>query len=122
LFPDLTTDPPYGVAYDATWRRQAGVNQNTKKLGTVTNDDRVDWSPAWTLFPGDAVYVWHAGLHAAEVQASLEVANFKVRSQITRRMPLVDERAHALGGNRRQREPAEYRAEMLPQAQRQCAE
>jgi DNA modification methylase len=78
----MTTDPPYGVGYNATWRVNAGVNHSTKKLGTVRNDDRVDWSPAWALFPGDVAYVWHAGLHAAEVQASLESARFKVRSQI----------------------------------------
>jgi hypothetical protein len=78
----MTTDPPYGVEYNATWRAEAGVNQNPKKLGAVANDDRVDWSAAWVLFPGDVAYVWHAGLHAAEVQASLEAAQFRMRAQI----------------------------------------
>jgi DNA modification methylase len=34
------------------------------------------------LFPGDVAYVWHAGLHAAEVQESLMAAGFVIRAQI----------------------------------------
>ncbi len=67
----MVTDPPYGVAYDPAWRARAGVNQNRQKLGVVANDDRADWTDAWRLFPGDVAYVWHAGLHASVVQASL---------------------------------------------------
>jgi site-specific DNA-methyltransferase (adenine-specific) len=48
----------------------------------VVNDDRCDWTAAWRLFPGSVVYVWHSGLHCAEVQASLEAARFKLRAQI----------------------------------------
>jgi hypothetical protein len=29
----MVTDPPYGVEYDASWRADAGVNKNTKKMG-----------------------------------------------------------------------------------------
>jgi hypothetical protein len=54
----MVTDPPYGVAYDPTWRADAGVNRNPRKLGKVTNDDHADWSEAWALFPGDIAYVW----------------------------------------------------------------
>jgi DNA modification methylase len=78
----MVTDPPYGVRYDPSWRERAGFTVNEKKLGKVVNDDRADWREAWALFLGDVAYVWHAGLHAAEVQASLEAVGFKVRSQI----------------------------------------
>ena len=78
----MVTDPPYGVDYDPAWRAAAGVNRNTKKLGTVTNDDTADWTAAWRLFPGDVAYVWHAGLKASIVEASLEVSGFELRSQI----------------------------------------
>jgi DNA modification methylase len=78
----MVTDPPYGVEYEPAWRAQAGVNRNTHKLGTVTNDDRADWTDAWRLFPGDVAYVWHAGLKAAIVQTSLEQAGFAMRAQI----------------------------------------
>jgi DNA modification methylase len=78
----MVTDPPYGVAYDPAWRTRAGVNLNPHKLGTVTNDDRADWTDAWRLFPGDVAYVWHAGLQASVVQTSLERADFAVRAQI----------------------------------------
>ena len=78
----MVTDPPYGVDYDPAWRVEAGVNRNTKKLGTVANDDRADWTEAWRLFPGDVAYVWHAGLHASVVQTSLEQAGFHLRAQI----------------------------------------
>ena len=78
----MVTDPPYGVEYDPTWRVRAGVNLNAKKLGAVTNDDRADWSEARALFPGDVAYVWHAGLHAYEVHASLAATGFELRGQI----------------------------------------
>ena len=64
----MVTDPPYGVDYDPTWRTRAGVNLNPHKQGAVTNDDRADWTEAWHLFPGDVVYVWHAGLKASTVR------------------------------------------------------
>jgi DNA modification methylase len=78
----MVTDPPYGVEYDPTWRADAGVNKNTGKMGKVSNDDVADWSPAWRLFPGDAAYVYHAGVMSSTVQASLEVCSFKIRAQI----------------------------------------
>jgi len=78
----MITDPPYGVEYDATWRAKAGVNKNKAKLGVVLNDDRADWREAWALFPGHVAYIWHGGLQAGVVQASLEACGLKVRSQI----------------------------------------
>jgi DNA modification methylase len=78
----MVTDPPYGVEYDPGWRAQAGVNQNRSKLGKVRNDGRADWREAWALFPGDVMYVWHAGKHAATVQQSIEACGFEIRSQI----------------------------------------
>jgi DNA modification methylase len=76
----MVTDPPYGVEYNPGWRTDAGVNK--QRRGAVANDERVDWSEAWALFPGSVAYVWHAGKHAAAVQQSLEKCGFEVRSQI----------------------------------------
>jgi DNA modification methylase len=94
----MVTDPPYGVNYDPAWRNEAGrsVNGQTVRLssgkaarplgaravGKVENDDRADWSEAWVLFPGTVVYVWHAGIKAGIVQASLEACGFDTRAQI----------------------------------------
>ena len=78
----MVSDPPYGVAYDPSWRARAGANLNPGKLGKVDNDDQADWSAAWALFPGNVAYVWHAGKVAATVQTSLEQCDFEVRSQI----------------------------------------
>jgi DNA modification methylase len=77
----MVTDPPYGVDYDPAWRNEAGVS-TTLRTGKVTNDDRADWREAWSLFPGDVAYVWHAGVHARTVIESLEAAGFAIRSQI----------------------------------------
>ncbi len=77
----MVTDPPYGVDYDPIWREQAGLGRQ-RQTGTVANDQQVDWSAAYGLFPGDVAYVWHAGVHAAEVAANLESAGFGIRSQI----------------------------------------
>jgi DNA modification methylase len=78
----MVTDPPYGVEYDPKWRAQSGVNRSKSKLGQVQNDDRADWSKAWTLFPGNVLFVWHAGKFASTVQTSIEASGFEIRSQI----------------------------------------
>jgi DNA modification methylase len=77
----LVSDPPYGVAYDPAWRERSGLGHQ-RQTGVVRNDDRVDWTPAWALFTGDVAYVWHAGVHAAEVAAGLEASGFRIRAQI----------------------------------------
>lgn len=80
------TDPPYGVEYDADWRNRAdranGKPYGASAVGRVTNDERVDWSAAWALFPGTVFYCWHADRHASAVQQSLEQAGFEIRCQI----------------------------------------
>jgi hypothetical protein len=78
----MVTDPPYGVEYAPEWRADRGVNKNQGKMGKVANDDRVDWSPAWALFPGDVAYVWHASWYTSAVQASLEAVDFDIRCEI----------------------------------------
>ncbi|HUI76591.1 MAG TPA: DNA methyltransferase [Bryobacteraceae bacterium] len=78
----MVTDQPYGVSVDPTWREEAGLNPRTVQGGKVANDDRVDWSQAWQLFPGDVAYVWHAGIYAGEVAASLFGSGFQIRAQI----------------------------------------
>jgi len=78
----MVTDPPYGVEYDASWRERAGVNTKGAATGKVLNDDKADWREAWSLFPGDVAYVWHAGLFAGVVADSLLACDFHLRSQI----------------------------------------
>jgi DNA modification methylase len=77
----MVTDPPYGVAYDPGWRDRAGLGK-PRQSGAVANDDRVDWTAAYRLFPGDVAYVWHAGVHGSEVASGLEAAGFRIRAQI----------------------------------------
>jgi DNA modification methylase len=77
----MVTDPPYGVDYDPAWRNEAGVSV-TQRTGRVSNDDRADWREAWALFPGDAPYCWHAGVHARTVAESLEACGILIRAQI----------------------------------------
>ena len=90
----MITDPPFGVNYDPSWRKEAGVS-TTSRTGKVANDDRADWREAWSLFPGDVAYVWHAGVHASTVADSLDCAGFGIRSQIIWAKPrLVLSRGH----------------------------
>ena len=77
----LVTDPPYGVHYDPAWRHRLDPSQR-HAVGTVTNDDRVDWSAAFKLFPGSVAYIWHAGLFAGPVATAIEAAGFDIRGQI----------------------------------------
>jgi DNA modification methylase len=82
----MVTDPPYGVGYDADWRNKAmradGSPSDGRAVGKVLNDDKADWSEAWALFPGDVVYVWHAGNMAHIVADSLLASGFGIRAQI----------------------------------------
>lgn len=82
----MVTDPPYGVDYDPDWRNVAkrpdGTPYGASSTGKVANDEQVDWTPAWALFPGSVAYVWHAGRFSSEVAASLACADFSIRSQI----------------------------------------
>lgn len=93
--PSMTvTDPPYGVEYDASWRRKLAGGGKFRE-GKVRNDDRADWSAAMALLPGDVAYVWHGGLHAGVVADSLAAAGFEIRSQIIWTKPtLVMSRGH----------------------------
>jgi DNA modification methylase len=77
----LITDPPYGVDYDPSWRVDMHP-EGHHALGRVTNDDRVDWSEAFAHYPGAVAYVWHAGVHASTVAASLITGGFALRAQI----------------------------------------
>jgi len=77
----MITDPPYGVSYDPSWRVEVDGG-GRHALGKVQNDDQVDWTPALKLFTGDVSYVWHAGIHAGEVAASLHNIGFQIRAQI----------------------------------------
>jgi len=84
----MVTDPPYGVEYDPDWRNKSLSPDRTymlaggRAIGTVSNDEWVDWSLAWRLFPGSTAYVWHASWHISEVQRSLELAGFVIRCLI----------------------------------------
>jgi DNA modification methylase len=78
----MVTDPPYGVGYDPEWRGKALKDGARRAEGKISNDQRTDWCSAWTLFPGDVAYCWHADRRASVVQASLEAARFEIRCQI----------------------------------------
>lgn len=87
----MVTDPPYGVEYDANWRNDAlagkprangKIGGGGRAVGKVKNDGEADWREAWALFPGDVVYIWHAGTKAHIVAESLEAAGFGIRAQI----------------------------------------
>ncbi len=109
----LTTDPPYGVSLDGSWRDgvynalgpaektymridgQPDADDATRASGgahgrtrghrntTLSGDTRVDWSEAFALVPSLAVgYVWHAGVHAAEVAEGLVRIGFEIVAQV----------------------------------------
>jgi len=77
----MVTDPPYGVALDPLWRQRAGLGAQ-RQIGAIPNDDRADWTAAYRLFAGSVAYVWHAGVHAAEVARGLIDAGFEIRAQL----------------------------------------
>jgi DNA modification methylase len=87
----MVTDPPYGVDYDPDWRNHAARHSigmgnraiGAGAIGKVSNDDRADWSAAWTLFSGDVVYAWSPpGDLLITHHNSIIAAGFDIRMQI----------------------------------------
>lgn len=103
----LVTDPPYGVDYDPAWRIRTGLTPKAA-TGKVANDHRVDWREAWALFPGHVAYVWHSGLHSAEVLESLAARKLRMRAQIVwvKQRPVIGRGAYHW-----QHEPCAYAVE-----------
>lgn len=88
----MVTDPPYGVNYDPEWRNEAAAKGQlayaARRVGKVRNDDRSDWSAAWSLFPGDVVYCWSAaGALQIDSAHSLTSSGFELRNQIIWKKP-----------------------------------
>jgi hypothetical protein len=77
----MVTDPPYGVAYDPSWRARRGVGSSNLAQGKVLNDDRADWRQAYALFSGDVAYVWHGTLHGDVVGGDLAACGLQPRAQ-----------------------------------------
>jgi DNA modification methylase len=71
----MVTDPPYGVSYAPEWRKDAGLN-NSQNIGKVLNDDRYDWSEAYSLFSGDIAYVWHSSSYTHKFAEHIENSGF----------------------------------------------
>jgi len=78
----MVTDPPYGVAYDPSWRARRGLGAGNLAQGKVLNDDRADWGQAYAMFPGDAAYVWFGALRGDVVAADLQACKLQLRAQI----------------------------------------
>jgi DNA modification methylase len=90
----MVTDPPYGVEYDPSWRRNLDPRWKYRE-GKVQNDNRVDWTVAYTYFPGRVAYVWHAGRFAADIALNLRAAGFEIRTQIIwKKQAIVFGRGH----------------------------
>lgn len=80
----MVTDPPYGVKYDPSWRKdiKGKMGVVARAVGILQNDDKVNWALAWHLFTGSVAYVWHAGKFCTEVEKSLLEAEYEIISQI----------------------------------------
>lgn len=78
----MVTDPPYGVRYNPEWREGVDLNVGKRSKGKVTNDDRLNWTEAYKLFPGTIAYVWHAPTFGNAITADLETCGFAIISQI----------------------------------------
>ena len=80
----MLTDPPYGVKLDQSWRDEAlgdkALGKGNNKL--IQNDDRADWTDAYSLFNGSIAYVWHATSQTDVVKKNLEDCNLITRQMI----------------------------------------
>ena len=105
----MVTDPPYGVEYDPNWRNEAAENglisYADRSIGTVENDERIDWRETYELFKSQVAYVWHAHRHAAEISQNLKDSGYDIISQIIWAKPMF---AISRGDYHWQHEPCWY--------------
>lgn len=80
----MVTDPPYGVEYDPSWRKDIKDKYGVaaRALGKVQNDDKINWALAWSLFPGSIAYIWHAAWFSSQVHKSLLDSEYEIKNQI----------------------------------------
>lgn len=76
----MVTDPPYGVNYKPEWRKDYA--NKVFSTGTVLNDDRYDWSDAYSLFTGDIAYIWHSAKSTHKFAENIENSGFELISLI----------------------------------------
>jgi len=75
----MVTDPPYGVKYEPEWRNSIGdAHGVARNTGKVLNDDRYDWSEAYSLFTGDIAYVWHSSKYTHKFAENIESCGFEL--------------------------------------------
>lgn len=74
----MVTDPPYGVEYDPKWREGCDLGVGKRSKGKVLNDDRYDWSDAYSLFTGDVAYIWHSAKYTHKFAENIESTGFEL--------------------------------------------
>jgi site-specific DNA-methyltransferase (adenine-specific) len=74
----MVTDPPYGVEYDPKWREGCDLRVGKRSKGKVLNDDRYDWSDAYSLFTGDVAYIWHSAKYTHKFAENIESTGFEL--------------------------------------------
>lgn len=75
----MVTDPPYGVNYDAKWREV--LSGAERRVGTVSNDDRMDWGEVYSLWPSSVLYAWSPpGDHLISTGEAVLAAGFEIRA------------------------------------------
>ena len=72
----MVTDPPYGVEYNPSWREGLASQKGKTSKGKVLNDNRYDWSEAYSLFTGDIAYVWHSSKYTHKFAENIENCGF----------------------------------------------
>lgn len=75
----MVTDPPYGVNLKPIGQKRKALKG---RIGLVLNDDRDSWYEAYSLFPGNIAYVWHANTHQPVIMDDLKKCNFEITSVI----------------------------------------
>ena len=88
----LVTDPPYGVAYDPTWRDRAQAIRLGPGRAAIPSGDDVphDWSSAMAFPWLEVAYCWAPpGAQQYLTQIMLEAAGFDVRQQLVWVKPMA---------------------------------
>jgi DNA modification methylase len=58
--------------------RSVDLQVGMRSKGKVLNDDRYDWSDAYSLFTGDIAYVWHSSKYTHKFAENIENSGFEL--------------------------------------------
>lgn len=78
----MVTDPPYGVEYDPTWRRDRFKSKVDTDYMPPEQDNKLSFDDAYALSPADVFYIWQGYVGLVATASGIEGLGYQIRCLI----------------------------------------